>query len=415
MQAGNRSGSKLTTVNQFFVPVLFPKMSIVTLSDALIQRLALTDRRILRDRVLSGFCLRLNKRTRTFLVATSSCGQQVRLTIGRWPLIKTDEARILAASLLRQCREGKLPVKQKAEKLPTLWHVLPEYAKAKGLKASSLARYESILKVHFPDWQHQSVQELASPAFSVHCHEFAQTKGNALVEVGRGLIGALIRYVNAIYRLNIESPFNHLAAAGLMPERAAPRERRLQESGLARWYLAVQQLADKQRDLLMLLALTGLRRNEAGTLQKRQVDFVANIIDIPETKTGQPHTLPITDPIKEILTRRCADIADAEMLFAGVSLDHVAEMAMRAGAPKFMLHDLRKMLATTGELLGFSDAVMRRILNHKAQKADTLHRHYVRLSVANIHEPLTVIQRRLLAQMQTNVAAHSQHKGGADD
>ena len=49
--------------------------------------------------------------------------------------------------------------------------------------------------------------------------------------------------------------------------------------------------------------------------------------------------------------------------------------AKQLGAPRFMLHDLRKLVATVGEKLGLSSAVMRRILNHTAPKIDVLHRH----------------------------------------
>jgi hypothetical protein len=67
-------------------------------------------------------------------------------------------------------------------------------------------------------------------------------------------------------------------------------------------------------------------------------------------------------------------------------------MAMRAGSPRFMLHDLRKLVATVGEKVGLSSAVMRRILNHTAPKTDVLHRHYVGLGVADVVDGLTRIQ-----------------------
>lgn len=70
-------------------------------------------------------------------------------------------------------------------------------------------------------------------------------------------------------------------------------------------------------------------------------------------------------------------------MFKGVSAEHVHSMAMRLGSPRFMLHDLRKMLATVGEKLGGSSAVLRRILNHTAPKTDVLHRHYVGLGVGD--------------------------------
>jgi hypothetical protein len=373
---------------------------IVTLSDALIQRLAANDRRILRDRVLSGFCLRMNKRTRTFMVATSASGKQVRLTIGRWPIFTTEQARAIASNLLKDCRTGNAPIRPKSEKLLTLRQLLPGYAQAKGLKESSLKRYESILNTHFHEWQDCNVSQLNSHAFSTHCHDFSQAKGTAIVEVGRGLIGAIFKYINAVHGFALKSPFNQLAAAGLMNQKTQPRERRLQESGLVEWYAAAQSLQEKQRDVLMLLAMTGLRRNEGGMLKKWQIDMQAGIVNIPDTKTGQPHSLPITPIMNEIFERRIHGLSDDQLIFEGVSLEHLAEMATRAGAPKFMLHDLRKMLATAGERLGYSDAILRRILNHRAKRSDTLHRHYVRVSAADIHDPLVAIQQKLLALMR---------------
>jgi hypothetical protein len=65
-------------------------------------------------------------------------------------------------------------------------------------------------------------------AFSEHCHAFAQSEGAALVEVGRGLVSSLIRYVNAVHGLQLESPFDRLADTGLtwlMPQSATINHR----------------------------------------------------------------------------------------------------------------------------------------------------------------------------------------------
>ena len=50
-------------------------MPIVMISESLLLKTTATDGRILRDRVLSGFGVRLNARKRTFLIATSVAGE----------------------------------------------------------------------------------------------------------------------------------------------------------------------------------------------------------------------------------------------------------------------------------------------------------------------------------------------------
>jgi len=73
-------------------------MPIVLISESLLQRSTVIDGRPLRDRVLCGFCVRMNPRKRTFRVATSVAGKQFRMTLGYWPLMNVYEARAKATA-----------------------------------------------------------------------------------------------------------------------------------------------------------------------------------------------------------------------------------------------------------------------------------------------------------------------------
>ncbi len=61
--------------------------------------------------------------------------------------------------------------------------------------------------------------------------------------------------------------------------------------------------------------------------------------------------------MRKFLARRCAGLQPGDELFKGVASGHLSKMAARVGSPAFMLHDLRKPLATVGERLGMGDAV----------------------------------------------------------
>jgi integrase len=376
-------------------------MPIVLISESLLLKTTAKDGRILRDRVLCGFIVKLNARRRTFRVATSVAGKQFRMTLGYWPLMSVDEARAMALEVLRECRAGRTPSKTVPAALPTLREALVDYCKAKGIKASSEKRYDSIFRTHFAEWLDQSVNNLGAPAFAQHCHGFATSKGAALVEVGRGIVTALIKYVNAVHGLELVTPFTKLAAVGLMPEKSKPRARVLQIAELPTWREAVDKLGERQRDFLLLTLYTGLRRNECRDLLRQQIDLTGGVLSVPDTKNGKPHSLPITPMMREILERRCAGLEAGDQLFKGVSAEHVHSMAMRLGSPRFMLHDLRKLVATVGEKLGLGDAVLRRILNHTAPKSDVLHRHYIGLNDGDVADGLLSIQERL-AELMVN-------------
>ncbi|MBI1174554.1 MAG: tyrosine-type recombinase/integrase [Sideroxydans sp.] len=388
----------LRTICSNFVPKI---MAIVTLTDALLQRLRHGDRRIIRDRVLVGFCVRMNIKRRTFMVATTCAGKQVRAVIGFYPLMTTAEARVIATEIIKQCRAGTYSKQapRPTTTYPSIREMLPQYIKDKGLKAPTQRRYDSLMRTHFPDWYDKPVNELSSPLFAEHCHKFVQTQTVSVTEMGRAFIGAITRYVNAIFGMNITSPFIRLAAAGLMNEKVQPRKRRLEESRLPEWYQAVNRLPDQQRDALLLIAMTGLRRSEALLMRRNQVNFGSGIISIPETKTGKAHSLPITPVLEEILNRRCSHLQPEDLLFSSVSGEHLADRAQRHGAPAFMLHDLRKLLATIGERLQIAESILRRILNHTSKRSDTLYRHYVSIELSDISAPLEQIQRILLKLM----------------
>lgn len=375
-------------------------MPIVLISEALLLKATAKDGRILRDRVLCGFCVRMNLRKRAFKIATSVAGKQFRLTLGYWPLMSVEEARAQAMEVLRECRAGRWPSGVAPVALPTLREALTAYCEAKRIKASSGKRYDSLMRTHFGDWLDRSVAELGGQAFAAHCHAFAQSKGSALVEVGRGIVTALIKYINAVHGLSVETPFLKLAAAGLMPDKAKPHARVLQEADLPAWREAVERLGEKQRDFLLLTLYTGLRRNECRGLQRQQIDLTGGVLRVPDTKNGKPHSLPITPMMREILGRRCVGLEPDDELFKGVSAEHVHSMAMRLGSPRFMRHHLRKLVATVGEKLRLGGAVLRRILNHTAPKGDVLHRHYVGLNEADVVGAPVRIQEALQGLMK---------------
>ncbi len=148
---------------------------IVLISESLLLRSTATDGRILRDRVLSGFGVRLNARKRTFLVATSVRGKQFRMMLGYWPLMSVEKP---AVRLWRCCasvetvndRVGKVP-----QDLPTLREAYIGYCKIKGIKPSSQRRYESFYRTHFGDWLDQPVDHMGHGAFAEHCWNWSAT------------------------------------------------------------------------------------------------------------------------------------------------------------------------------------------------------------------------------------------------
>lgn len=135
-------------------------MPIVLISESLLNQATARDGRVLRDRVLCGFIVKLNARRRTFRVATSVAGKQFRMTLGYWPLMSVDEARAMALEVLRECRAGRTSSTAVPAAFPTLREALVAYCEAKKIKDSSNKRYDSLMRTHFGDWLVRPVVDL---------------------------------------------------------------------------------------------------------------------------------------------------------------------------------------------------------------------------------------------------------------
>lgn len=146
--------------------------------------------------------------------------------------------------------------------------------------------------------------------------------------------------------MELASPFTKLSKMGLLPDRVQPRARVLQETDLPAWKVVVARLGEVQRDFLFLAHHTGLRRNEARELRREQINLVAGVLSLPETKNGKPHSLPITPAMREVLQRRCEGPQAGDELFAGVA---AGQMATRAGAPTLNASQPAQPLQAAGD------------------------------------------------------------------
>jgi integrase len=131
---------------------------------------------------------------------------------------------------------------------------------------------------------------------------------------------------------------------------------------------------------LRLVALTGLRREEACGLRWREIDWDGSCLRIEETKTGRS-TRPIGRPAIDHL-RSLVRIHD-EWIFPARDGTRSAELKKSiatifdaAGLKDARSHDLRRTFVTVAAALGYGEATIAELLGH-ARRGVT-ERHYVR-------------------------------------
>jgi integrase len=151
----------------------------------------------------------------------------------------------------------------------------------------------------------------------------------------------------------------------------------------------------KVKDYLMLLLLTGLRRNEGATLRWEDIDFQSKVLTVRAelAKNGNEHRLPLSDYLYEMLHRRYLDRADSEYVFPRqggkhhmVDSDHVIEgVAAKADCP-FILHDCRRTFLTLAERLSLPYVVLKKLANHSGRNDTTFG--YIVVDVERLRKPM---------------------------
>ena len=121
----------------------------------------------------------------------------------------------------------------------------------------------------------------------------------------------------------------------------------------------------------MLLLFTGLRRQEAATLKWENIDLKDKTLTIEDTKNNQPHTLPLSDYLYDLLKQRKLN-ATNDYVFPGTGTNgyiveprkQLANVTKTTGI-QFMIHDLRRTFVTIAESLDISAYAVKRLVNHK--------------------------------------------------
>jgi integrase len=311
---------------------------------------------------------------------------------------------------------GKDPTAERAKKKlrgATLQEVLDHYFSVRNLKPNTVRAYRSMLPRCLGDWLNLPIVAITRDMveqrhISLRRPTKQGTTGEAQANTVMRMLGTLLNFAAANYEIDgkpiiLVNPVKRLSNN----RRWYPHRRRqtvIPDHKLPAWHAAVMDLRQqKVKDYLMLLLLTGLRRNEGATLRWEDIDFESKVLTVRAelAKNGSEHRLPLSDYLYEMLYRRYLDKADSEYVFPGqggrhhmVDSDHVIEgVAKKADCP-FMLHDCRRTFLTVAERLCLPYVVLKKLANHSGRNDTTFG--YIVVDVERLREPMQMITNEFL-------------------
>lgn len=328
------------------------------------------------DDTVPGFGVRISQGgIKSFVVVHGR--NRRRTTIGRYPTISLQEARKAAKVLLAEKTLGKFttpPINfEEAHKLFLSAHFPDNYPKPRTKLETT-----RLLKKHFlPTFRHAKLTDIQPRDVSQIIDRLQSTPSEA-----RHAFAAIRQFFNwaATREYVPSSPCERLRPPG----RAVARDRVVSDDEL-KLILAHAYAEDSIfNSILLLLLLTGQRRNEIASLQSNWIDFKTKTITLPAqiTKNKRPHTFPFEKMSETILKtalgkaeKRASEDAEQrgpfllfpakgkKTPFAGWSK---AKPDFDKGCPitHWTLHDLRRTCATNLASLGVPVHVTEKLLNH---------------------------------------------------
>ena len=365
---------------------------------------------IVRDEALQGFGLLVGSGgTKSFFVERRIKGRVKRISIGRYGHLTPQQARKIAQDLLGQIAMGKDPAQEKKSqeaRQVTLQHAFEDYLRSrKDLKPGTIDNYRKCMDGCLADWLPKRLIDIDKDMVNVRHSKIgrsAPARANNTMRVLRAVFNhAIAKYEDSNGRPVLSvNPVDRLSQtrAWYQIER---RRTLLSPSDIKIWHQGTLELGEEvSRDFLQFLLYTGLRKMEAASLRWDAVDQTGGFLTIGDTKNREPHTLPITRQIGEILEARQVAANTSEWVFPSPKrAGHLREprgalrqITERQGI-SFTLHDLRRTFITIAEGLDIPHYALKRLLNHRDPNDVTAG--YIVSNVERLRRPMQQISDQI--------------------
>ncbi|MFO1102474.1 MAG: site-specific integrase [Methylocystis sp.] len=335
-------------------------------------------------------------------------GATRRFAFARVGTLTPDEARVKARRLLAEVHDGGDPSAKRHEERSalTVEELCAQYLEAaraglvmtrfgKPKRASTIAIDEGRICRHIVPLIGRKVagklsrSDVQRMADDIAAGKTAGTfvtgpRGKAVVEGGPAtaartveLLGGLWTWADRRGLVSGQSP-----ARGVEKHRGEAKDRTLSGDELARLGAILRERSEQYpaaTAALRLIALTGLRREEACGLRWSEIDFSTGCLRLEATKTGRSMR-PIGKPALDLLAalpRSTAFVFPNRDGTGSTDLKkQIADAFDAAGLADARSHDLRRTFASMAADEGYGDATIGELLGH-ARRGVTA-RHYIR-------------------------------------
>jgi integrase len=332
------------------------------------------------DYDLPGFGYRLRvgaggRTLRSWVVQYRRAGVSRRLLLGSADVLSAEQARAMAKKVLAKVALGEDPQANKLDRRDkdrlNLRSIVAEYLAAKETAVRQRTFVE--FRRYLTDPRYFGPL-LGMPVDTITRRDVAArvvviTRERGLVTAGRARSALSSLYVWALQAGIAE--VNPVVGTA-KPKESPSRDRVLSDAELVALWNGCDGLGDIGH-IVRLLILMPYRRSEVGGMQWREIDLERGLFTLPteRSKNGKAHTLPLMPMALDVL-KSVPRMATRDHLF-GVRgngftrwVDGKAALDARSGVTDWVLHDVRRSVATRMADLSVPPHIIEQILNHRS-------------------------------------------------
>lgn len=328
------------------------------------------------DDTLKGFGLRVREGGARTWVFQYKIGRQTRRwKIGTWPALSVSAAKYEVTKpdgIAVQVASGRDPVAEKIakketddtadtfEKIAALYLV----AKKKRLKPRSYDLIHRHLTKHAAPLAKLPVDAISQRDVAELFAALADESGAVTSNRVRSTVAACLTWAMKMGRAKANP------AAFTVKEDERERTRVLSDDELVKVWRTLPE--GDYGDIVRLLMLTGQRKSEIGDLQWSEIDMRRGTITLPpeRVKNGREHVIFMSAPVREIIERKGKTqgrdfvFGFGRRGFSGWSRCKERLDVALGKMPAWVIHDIRRSVASGMGNLGVAPHVIEGVLNH---------------------------------------------------